>query len=416
MPLNSENLFDLEENKSFNKEVLNTSSLKKVLSIPSNYVGNKKRLLIHISNLINENNLDFKRVIDPFSGSGVVSLFFNSMGYPTVSNDILSSSSMAILSLLKGRQVEIKEEELDYIFFKNLPPLTNFCVKNYTNVFFTEKECLFLDQCKSNIARLVGNEFCVSEFKNLLIIPSYDSEKHHRDFEKNLRGSVLLFLLEKAITDICFVGGRYYNGQIMAKPEHRLAHDKNKNRDLISMLRKKIKWMCNIHNKTFSFKESIVYNIDVNYLLDQVFIDNKDTLVYLDPPYGGNSSDYSNLYRCLEEFLYEDKLENLNHIINGGKKFNSKEQYNENFCEVLKRCSMAKYILTSFNASSFNNIEKICNTIKKYRKNILIKSIPIAYNYRKDRTNFKYTEEVFETNKEEIKIQNSEREFLILAQ
>ena len=34
-------------------------------------------------------------------------------------------------------------------------------------------------------------------------------------------------------------------------------------------------------------------------------------LLYLDPPYGGSSSDYSTLYRFLEEYLYEDKLENL---------------------------------------------------------------------------------------------------------
>jgi adenine-specific DNA methylase len=415
MSTNSENLFDLEENKSFNKEVLNTESLKKVLSIPSNYVGNKKRLLIHISDLIKDNNLDFKKVIDPFSGSGVVSLFFNSMGYPTISNDILSSSSMAILSLLKGKQIEIKEEELDYILFKNSNLLTEFCVKNYIDVFFTEKECLFLDQCKSNIFNLVGNEFRVSEFKSLPIIPSYKSVKYHNVFENNLKGSVLLFLLEKAITDICFVGGRYYNGQIIAKPEHRLAHDRNKNRDLISMLRKKIKWMYKIYEKTFFFKDSIIYNDDVNYVLDKAFL--KDNyLVYLDFPYGGDSSNYSNLYRFSEEFLYEDKLENLNHIKNGGNKFNNKKSYNEHFCEVLDKCSEVKYLLISFNASSFNTIDKICEMIKKYKKNILVKSIPITYNYRKDRTNFSSVEKVIESNEEKIEISNSEREFLILGQ
>jgi len=419
------NLFsggEVNENTLSKKGVLKANSLKKILSIPSNYVGNKKRLLIHISDMVDSNNLDFKRVIDPFSGSGVVSLFFNSMGYPTISNDILSSSSMAILALLKGKQVEIMETDLDYIFSNIFPPLTDFCLKNYNNVYFTEKECLFLDQCKSNIVRLVGNEFSVSEFKSLSIIPSYEKEKGFktfgfRTFETNLKATVLLFLLEKAIIDICFVGGRYYNGQIMAKPEHRLAHDRNNNRNLISMLRKKIKWMFKIYEKTFTFKDSIVYNDDVNYVLDQVFIENNnDTLVYLDPPYGKNSSDYSNLYRFSEEFLYEDKLENLNHIKDGGKKFNNKKEYNKHFCEVLDKCSKAKYLLISFNASSFNSIEKICEIIKKYKKNILVKSIPIAYNYRKNRTNFDCVEKVIESNEEEIKVENSEREFLILAQ
>jgi adenine-specific DNA methylase len=414
------NLFsgsEVNENALSKKGILIANSLKKILSIPSNYVGNKKRLLIHISDIVNENSLDFKRVIDPFSGSGVVSLFFNSMGYPTISNDILSSSSMAILALLKGKQVEISETDLDYVFLNVFPLLTDFCLKNYNNVYFTEKECLFLDQCKSNIVRLVGNEFCVSEFKSLSIIPSYEKEKGFRTFETNLKGTILLFLLEKAIIDICFVGGRYYNGQIMAKPEHRLAHDRNNNRDLISMLRKKIKWMFKIYEKTFLFKDSIVYNDDVNYVLDQVFLeDNNDTLVYLDAPYGGNSSDYSNLYRFSEEFLYEDKIENLHHVMNGGKKFNNKKQYNEHFCEVLSKCYKAKYILTSFNASSFNSIENICEMIKKYKKNILVKSIPIAYNYRKNRTNFECVKKISETNEEEIEMQNSEREFLILAQ
>ena len=65
------------------------------------------------------------------------------------------------------------------------------------------------------------------------------------------------------------------------------------------------------YQKTFYFKDSYVHNYDVNYVLDQVFgrddrvyiDDNNDTLVYLDPPYGLNSSDYSNLYRFSEEFL-----------------------------------------------------------------------------------------------------------------
>lgn len=416
----SENLFSSEENLSFNKEVSKTNSLQNILSIPSNYVGNKKRLLTHISDFVIENKLDFKRVVDPFAGSGVVSLFFNSIGYPTFSNDILSSSSMAIFALLKGRAVEINEDDLDYIFFHtSLCPLTKFSVKNYTNVFFTEKESLFLDQCKSNIIDLVGNEFAVSDFKtHMPIIPTCDKQETRKFYLSELKATVLLFLLEKAIIDICFVGGRYYNGQIMAKPEHRLSHERNQNRDLQSMLIKKIKWMLKIHKKTFDFPESIIYNEDVNCFLEMVFLDtdlSKDVLVYLDPPYGGDSSDYSNLYRFAEEYLYEEKLENLNHIKNGGKKFNNKKKYNEHFLEVLNKCSAGKYWLISFNASSFNSIENICEMVKKYKEKIIVKSIPIAYNYRKDRTNFQYVENISETNENEIEIQNSEREFLILA-
>ena len=53
------------------------------------YIGGKSNLLKDIGNLIVQSAGEAKRIIDIFSGSGVVAAFFKNLGYDVIGNDVL---------------------------------------------------------------------------------------------------------------------------------------------------------------------------------------------------------------------------------------------------------------------------------------------------------------------------------------
>jgi hypothetical protein len=81
---------------------------------------------------------------------------------------------------------------------------------------------------------------------------------------------------------------------------------------------------------------AMVFNSDIIDLLESGMV--QSDLIYLDPPYGGSSSDYAVLYRFLEEYLYEEKLENLEHIQKGSKRFAKSKGYQDQFEYLLGLC------------------------------------------------------------------------------
>lgn len=401
-------LFDTESTKCLND--LDIVSCERLLSLPLNYVGNKKRVLSFIGNVLQEKNIEFDSVFDAFSGSGIVSMFFAKNGKKVFSNDILTSSAMGIWSILTGNPDLIKEKELEQILFCENKE-KGFVSSKYVGKFFTDEEALFLDGLKINISNLFGNTY--SPAKNQLKKVLKNRDLSDSPIQNRISATLYLYLIEKAITDICFVGGRYYNGQIIAKMEHRLQHNKNKNKTIISQMRSKIKWMIKISKFFQNNPNAEVYNSDIVNLLDSNLI--KADLIYIDPPYGGASSDYSYLYSFLEEYLYDENLEDISHI-KSSSKFNCKKTYEETFDNFLCKCCCFKNWLISFNNSSFESIDKICSIIGKYKKDIFIQAIPFSYNYRKDRSNLFYVDDVKSfSSTQDLKVNDNEKEFLILA-
>ncbi|MFA5313373.1 MAG: hypothetical protein WC375_08695, partial [Methanomassiliicoccales archaeon] len=223
------------------------------------------------------------------------------------------------------------------------------------------------------------------------------------------KGAFSLFAMENHVNQNCFLGGRYYNGQTVAKLGHRLQHEKTNGRNLQD-----------IPVSVDGFKDvlipgtSIVFNSDIVELLKSGLV--KTDLLYLDPPYGGASSDYSMLYRFLEEYLYECKLEDMEHIQKGGKRFSKKKGYQEQFEELLALCGDFPTWLISYNESSYADVDTITSTIKNAgRKDVIVYPVPITYQYRKgknivDAEHFKdhYLEEG-------LKYSQRGTEYLILA-
>lgn len=398
--------------------------VSRIKKIPSNYVGSKRRMLVHIWDMIEENNLKFNTVFDAFSGSAMVSLLFKMMGKQVVCNDLLTSSAITAVCLLENEIVPLTPEELTFLC-TNVPAVHGTFVRdNYAGKFFTDSECDFLDRYKMNVAELCGDKFyCGMELlskatlasipnsnfsvygKDLKSIRSAhevgksfwkekwrDTTRKRRDdnneimFSESInemyqkyKGAFSLFSVENHVNQNCFLGGRYYNGQTVAKMEHRIKHDKNKGK-LITDIPIEIARI----QKVLLKDRALVFNSDIIELLESKMI--QTDLIYLDPPYGGASSDYAVLYRFLEEYLYEENLENLGHIQKGSKRFCKKKGYQEQFEYLLSLCDVFETWMISYNESSYANLETITDTIKKAgRQNVIVKSIPITYQFRKNK-------------------------------
>ncbi len=73
-----DDFFEAMESKRDKEDIV-----KQISSIPSNYVGSKRRLLAHIWDVLEDNEVEFESAFDAFSGSAMVSLLFKTMGKVT---------------------------------------------------------------------------------------------------------------------------------------------------------------------------------------------------------------------------------------------------------------------------------------------------------------------------------------------
>lgn len=412
-----EDFFDLLNSKREKSDIID-----RISAIPSNYVGSKRRLLVHIWEMLDNNGVKFDSVLDAFSGSAMVSLLFKFMGKKVYSNDLLTSSAITAVCLLESEKIPLLDKDIRFLCTNVPKEYGTFVMDNYKNKFFTEKECAFLDRYKKNVETLSGERFyCGLELLNkatLASIPNSnftvygkdlrkvrsthevgknfwtekwrDTTRKRRDenneikFQESIdemkekyKGAFSLFAIENHVNQYCFLGGRYYNGQTIAKMEHRLKHERNEGKE-ISDIPISLEDFSPILRKGSNF----VFNSDIIDLLSSKMI--SADLLYLDPPYGNASSDYASLYRFLEEYLYEDKLDNLEHIQKGAKRFSKNKGYQEQLENLLSLSKDFKTWLISYNESSYADLDTITSTIKNAGKSeVIVCSVPITYQYRK---------------------------------
>ena len=120
-------------------------------------------------------------------------------------------------------------------------------------------------------------------------------------------------------------------------------------------------------------------------------------MCYIDPPYGGLSSDYATMYEFVEGYVYlqtreerEEILDNYNDecilSINKRKesqqKFVSRTGYSENFDELISLTDGIPCIIISYNDSSWGSIEEISSIVKNHRKDVKIENFDYDYKYR----------------------------------
>ena len=148
--------------------------------------------------------------------------------------------------------------------------------------------------------------------------------------------------------------------------------------------------------------------------LQKYFKKDANNIIYLDPPYGGESSDYLKLYSFLEEYIELKTISELVYLQKANNRFNSKNDYYENFSLLLKlifNTELFKIWVLSFNESSFQTIDNITNMLKIYSNKIIIKVKDYQYQYRKDKdTGKEYLIICFIKDKKEVNLELKKRE------
>lgn len=443
-----------------------STALKRIEKLPLPYTGNKKKLLMLIHDALIKNNIEFKTVLDAFSGSASVSYLFKLMGKKVLSNDLLTSSYLNAVSFVENPGIKLSNEDVEFLLNNDNKNKGDFVEKNYLGTQFrsegqtcrfnkfTLKECRHLDNFRANIDELCGiHNQATSLAANAAVVlrlpfgnvdqsadimthrnrqeSNYgeNSDKHDRrigiyyDDEMNLnfnkwfkkyindfmcgietqvsnekikRASFLSNLQQHVLRD-CMVQGRFHCGQAMAEMDVRLAHQKNQ---LKSHYSNHGTTEMDFHTragisltegkpgqgmKFWNFADlqtngrCLAINMDIISLLKSIDCSQID-MVYFDPPYGGNSSDYSTIYRFLEEYIYSKPLEELTHIQSHANKFSKRKNYEDYFKEMLDSAKNIPIWLFSYNDSSWKNIEYISNVIKEFKKDV--QTIVLTENYR----------------------------------
>lgn len=330
------------------------------------YVGNKRKMIIHIIKSLKKHNVGFKTVLDLFSGSSSVSIAFKMLDSKVRSNDLLLSAYINALAYVVNKDTSLSEKDKDTLcnIEKLKEPYPFF--EKYKDRF-TDKEQLFITNFSHNI-----------------------KTNFYGDIIKTAIASVVL---QNHIIEHCFVGGRLNSGQILAKLDHRINHSKNKGSGMPTTAGK-INWITPIYTQDTNTHSA--NNMDSVCFLD--YVDSIDELIYIDPPYGGEQSDYSHMFYFFEELLSqnnvfieyykspEDRMKYLNSFCN---RFSNSKDYEKGFDELIFRASKYPNIAVSYNDSSWGTIDEICKVIKRYRKSVIVEEFSYAYKYRENKESAK---------------------------
>ena len=193
--------------------------------------------------------------------------------------------------------------------------------------------------------------------------------------------------IEYIILKNCFLGGRYNNGQVIADLSHRQDHDKHKSSKTkeVNFVRELIlDFTANKYTDIFdTYNQCLSFNCDVIHLLQNTeFVAD---VAYIDPPYGGGSTDYAHMYQFLEEYIYSEKIENIPHVKNYGKRFVNRKGYEENFIEMLSLLERFPIWVMSYNDSSWRSKDYLVEKLKKHKKNVRVHVVEYEYKYRKEK-------------------------------
>lgn len=344
--------------QTFESKLLYEIGLLKAL--PNPYVGNKRKILFNILKTIKDAGIKSDIVVDLFSGSACVSLAFKMMGVRVTSNDILKSSSMYAAAFVENNSVVLTEEQ-KIALLKSKPSKESTFVRENFSDRFTERESVFLDNYRANIDEVLTDP---------------------------IHKAIAFANIQLYIMDKCFVGGRLNKGQVLARVDHRINHNRNKGYE---MGFHDIHWYSFISNKYNG--ECRVTSEDALAFLkgwkSLVYPDVYD-IAYIDPPYGGDQSDYATMFGFFESYIRQQTQDVWTKEI-GMTNFCHSSDYEKHFTELIEEASVIPCLVISYNDTSWSDIGNITGIVKRFKKDVSVKDIEYDYQYR-DKANKHGTE------------------------
>jgi DNA adenine methylase len=115
------------------------------------YMGSKQRLLPFILKHLSKQK--FNSALDAFSGSGCVGYAIKQTGVRVYSNDFLNFCFHTARATVENNSTKLSEDDVSKLVRPNTTAPT-FVRDTYTDLFFTETDCAFLDNLWANIQEL----------------------------------------------------------------------------------------------------------------------------------------------------------------------------------------------------------------------------------------------------------------------
>lgn len=301
------------------------------------YIGGKSNLLKDIGNLIAQSASEAKRIIDIFSGSGVVASFFKNLGYDVIGNDVLyfayvlSRGSTALNGIPAFKSLGIK---LPFDYLNDLTLETSgfrledcFVYQHYsphdevTRMYFQNDNAIKIDIIRMKIEQW-KNESLINENEYFYLLAALIAAV---PYVSNITGVYGAYLKHW--------DKRTYNPLRLANPT-------------------------NICNKG----KAVFYNQDCNSLLPTISAD----ILYADPPY--NSRQYLPNYHILETIARYDRpdIHGVTGMRNYGEEqksaFCSRNRVEAAFKRMIQNVNV-RYVVISYNSEgllSKEQLSKIC--------------------------------------------------------
>lgn len=348
------------------------SAWNKLGCVKNSYVGNKRKMLVDFAAILHEvglkDTIKTGKVLDLFSGSAFVGYFFKRMGAAVWSNEILASSYLNALCFVENNDVVVSGGDI----ISRLQPNESAVgvAHKYIDSRFSEEEAKTLDSFLRNIESKTGpirdriNE-TESVIKNKILTLGSQPILNNKD---QYADCMMIISVMHYVMDRCYVGGRLNRGQVLAGLSHRIKHARNKGMEMsFSGILP--------YNLPFSNgRQCIATKMDAIELLEK-YQPNVD-IVYVDPPYGGQQSDYSAMYSFFEEYLGFPQEP-------GSARFVKSKTYNQMFADLLSKLPPSAVWIFSYNDDSWADLNTIESHIRSCgRTNIVSKKIDYKYNYR----------------------------------
>jgi len=313
---------------------------EKIKVIPSPWTGNKRKIVSNIIMLFSKHNIPFDSVLDLFCGSASMSAAFRMLGAKVFANDLLLFPYYNACSFLHDYSNLVSNNDIKEVF-ESGDNAVRF-IRDKFKDRFTKTEAEKIDRF-------------ISGSKKITDIP-----------KKIIYSMSMLYHIMKH----CYVGGRLNKGQVLAKLDHRLEHSRNDGKEM----------GFNLEWNGISYDNPLlpdIHNMDASIFLSSVK-PNVQT-AYIDPPYGGDQSDYAKMYEFFEEYLSYvfDIYREVDYA-----KFASKKGYHEHFEKLLDTSKYIPNLVFSYNNSSWCPIEEIVSIIKKFRSSVQVEELDYDYKYR----------------------------------
>jgi DNA adenine methylase len=316
---------------------------KQMTEFPSTrYMGSKNKIIPHIHELIQD--LEFDTAIDLFSGSGVVSYLFKSMGKRVVSNDHLVFAATHAKAIIENNDVVLRDSQVDMLLGQ-VKNSDRFVEQTFRGIFFSPRDCRTIDNVRQNIRRLT-NPYARALAVSALV---------RACVKRRPRGV------------FTYVGDRYDDGR----------------RDLKhSIAEHFVSAVATLNEAVFdNGKKNITRNIDALSLRSQ-----RRSLVYIDPPYFSPRSDneYVRRYHFVEGLARDWKGVSIQEHTQTKKfksyatPFSSYIGTKEAF-EVLFRKHRDSIIVVSYASNALPTCDELADLLSRYKSRIEV--VPIGHRY-----------------------------------